>query len=47
MNDTLMRQWAMLRAIPRHPRRVDAPSIHATSWVGLEWLCRCVRCSVI
>ena len=29
MNDTLIRQWAMLRAIPRHPRRVDAPTIHA------------------
>ncbi len=29
MNDTLMRQWAMLRAIPRYPRRVDAPTIHA------------------
>lgn len=29
MNDTLMRQWAMLRAIPRHPRRVDTPTIHA------------------
>jgi predicted DNA-binding transcriptional regulator YafY len=29
MNDTLMRQWAMLRAIPRHPRRVDAPTISA------------------
>lgn len=29
MNDTLMRQWAMLRAIPRYPRRADAPSIHA------------------
>lgn len=29
MNNTLMRQWAMLRAIPRHPRRIDAPSIHA------------------
>jgi predicted DNA-binding transcriptional regulator YafY len=28
MNDTLMRQWAMLRAIPRHPRRVDARTIH-------------------
>ena len=28
MNDTLMRQWAMLRAIPRHPRRIDAPTIH-------------------
>lgn len=28
MNNTLMRQWAMLRAIPRHPRRVDAPTIH-------------------
>jgi len=25
----LMRQWVMLRAIPRHPRRVDAPTIHA------------------
>jgi predicted DNA-binding transcriptional regulator YafY len=29
MNDTLMRQWAMLRAIPRHPKRIDAPTIHA------------------
>jgi len=29
MNHTLMRQWVMLRAIPRHPRRVDAPTIHA------------------
>ena len=29
MNDTLMRQWAMLRAIPRHPQRVDAQTIHA------------------
>lgn len=29
MNDTLMRQWAMLRVIPRHPRRIDAPTIHA------------------
>ena len=29
MNDTLMRQWAMLRGIPRHPRRVDAPTLHA------------------
>lgn len=29
MNDTLMRQWTMLRAIPRHPRRIDAPTIHA------------------
>lgn len=29
MNDTLMRQWTMLRTIPRHPRRVDAPTIHA------------------
>lgn len=28
MNDSLMRQWAMLRAIPRHPRRIDAPTIH-------------------
>ena len=28
MNDTLMRQWAMMRTIPRHPRRVDAPTIH-------------------
>lgn len=28
MNDTLMRQWATLRAIPRHPRRIDAPTIH-------------------
>lgn len=24
MNDTLLRQWAMLRQIPRHPRRIDA-----------------------
>lgn len=29
MNDTLMRQWAMLRTIPRYPRRIDAPTIHA------------------
>lgn len=29
MNDTLMRQWMILRAIPRHPRRIDAPTIHA------------------
>ena len=29
MNDTLMRQWAMLRVIPRSPRRIDAPAIHA------------------
>ena len=29
MNDTLMRQWSMLRAIPRYPRRIDAPTIHA------------------
>jgi predicted DNA-binding transcriptional regulator YafY len=29
MNDTLMRQWAMLRSIPRYPRRIDAPTIHA------------------
>jgi predicted DNA-binding transcriptional regulator YafY len=28
MNDTLMRQWAMLKAIPRYPRRVDASTIH-------------------
>ena len=28
MNDTLMRQWAMLRLIPRHPRRIDTPTIH-------------------
>lgn len=29
MNNTLMRQWTMLRAIPRHPRRIDALTIHA------------------
>ena len=29
MNDTLLRQWAMLRVIPRSPRRIDAPAIHA------------------
>lgn len=29
MNDTLMRQWAMLRAIPRHPRKIDARTLHA------------------
>ena len=28
MNDTLLRQWAMLRLIPRYPRRIDAPAIH-------------------
>jgi predicted DNA-binding transcriptional regulator YafY len=29
MRDTLLRQWAVLRAIPRHPRRLDASTIHA------------------
>ena len=29
MNDTLMRQWAMLRLIPRFPRRIDTPTIHS------------------
>lgn len=29
MKETLMRQWAILRAVPRHPRRLDAPSIRA------------------
>lgn len=29
MNHTLMRQWAMLRAIPRHPRRIDAQTIRS------------------
>lgn len=29
MNDTLIRQWTMLRTIPRAPRRIDAPAIHA------------------
>jgi predicted DNA-binding transcriptional regulator YafY len=29
MNDTLLRQWSMLRAIPRYPKRIDAPTIHA------------------
>jgi predicted DNA-binding transcriptional regulator YafY len=29
MNDTLLRQWATLRAIPRYPRRIDAGGIHA------------------
>jgi len=28
MDYTLIRQWAVLRMIPRHPRRIDAPSIH-------------------
>jgi predicted DNA-binding transcriptional regulator YafY len=27
MNDTMLRQWAMLRSIPRHPRRIDAPTL--------------------
>lgn len=27
MNDTLVRQWAMLRQIPRHPRRIDAQTM--------------------
>ncbi len=27
MLDTLMRQWLMLRMIPRHPRRLDAPAM--------------------
>ena len=29
MNDSLMRQWAMLRLIPRFPRRIDTPTIHS------------------
>jgi hypothetical protein len=29
MNDSLMRQWAMLRLIPRFPRCIDAPIIHS------------------
>ena len=29
MNDTLMRQWAMMRLIPRFPRRIDTPTIHS------------------
>jgi predicted DNA-binding transcriptional regulator YafY len=29
MNDTLLRQWAMLRLIPRFPRRIDTPTIHS------------------
>lgn len=28
MDYTLIRQWAVLRMIPRQPRRIDAPSIH-------------------
>ena len=27
MKVTLMRQWAILRVVPRYPRRVDAPTI--------------------
>lgn len=29
MIETLQRQWLMLRMIPRHPRRIDAPTIRA------------------
>jgi predicted DNA-binding transcriptional regulator YafY len=29
MNDTLLRQWAMLRLIPRFPRRIDTPTLHS------------------
>lgn len=29
MNDTLMRHGAILRAVPRYPRRIDAPTLHA------------------
>jgi predicted DNA-binding transcriptional regulator YafY len=28
MKETLLRQWSILRAIPRHPRRQDASTIH-------------------
>lgn len=28
MSDTLIRQWAMLRTIPRFPKRIDATTIH-------------------
>ncbi len=27
MNDTLLRQWAMLRHIPRHPRKIDCATL--------------------
>ena len=30
--DTLLRQWAMLRLIPRHPRKIDSISLQR----GLE-----------
>jgi len=29
MDNTIIRQWALLRMIPRHPRRIDAPGIHS------------------
>lgn len=29
MNDTLLRQWAMLRHIPRHPRKIDTACLQA------------------
>lgn len=28
MENTILRQWGLLRMIPRYPRRVDAPTIH-------------------
>lgn len=31
MIETLMRQWLMLRSIPRHPHRIDPQGIAADS----------------
>lgn len=39
-----MRQWAILRAVPRHPRRVDAPTIHSLlAHRGIEVTLRTVQ----
>ena len=29
MSDTLLRQWTMLRHIPRHPRRISVHDLRA------------------
>ena len=48
MNDTLLRQWAMLRSIPRHPRKIDASSLQARlADAGFVVTLRSIQCDLI
>lgn len=48
MNDALMRQWAMLRALPRFPRRTDAPALRQRlSDLGMDVSLRTVQRDLI